>query len=359
MKKILCDLQSSLIQYNDPKNIIICDQFGYKYKANYSNLKARKSLPHKFKNNPFVIENIKLYLKQIKSPLKLLSNEYHNCKHKMLFSCIKHPDKIQEKSLDDIIQQNGKCKFCSNELIGERCRISTDIIIHRCNELNLEYVGRFIKNQETHVKFICNHHISKGVQEISWYHLKTAAIGCPYCTGRYKSTEDFISEMESINPDIEIIGEYKGSEEPITVKCRICGHIWSPIGRSLKNKEGCPACTMSRGERRIKKYLDTNSIEYTYQKTFDNCRHVCKLPFDFYLNDFETLIEYDGEQHFYPVDFSGSGHEWAEKKFQEILQRDQVKTEFCADNNIKLIRIPYFEYENIEDILSKEIKIVS
>ena len=74
------------------------------------------------------------------------------------------------------------------------------------------------------------------------------------------------------------------------------------------------------------------------------------MPFDFYLPDFNILIEYDGQQHFKPIDFAGKGEEWAIKNMLETQRRDNIKTQYCKDNNIKLIRIPYFEFENIEQI---------
>ena len=62
-------------------------------------------------------------------------------------------------------------------------------------------------------------------------------------------------------------------------------------------------------------------------------------------------LEYDGHQHFHPVDFAGKGKEWAEERFEEDKRRDKVKNLYCENNKIKLIRIPYFEFENIENIL--------
>ncbi len=74
--------------------------------------------------------------------------------------------------------------------------------------------------------------------------------GCPECSKRKrgdkrrKTTEQFIEELNKINPNIEVIGEYKGAREPILVKCKIDGHKWSPIAYSLidKNNRGCPQC---------------------------------------------------------------------------------------------------------------------
>ena len=73
------------------------------------------------------------------------------------------------------------------------------------------------------------------------------------------------------------------------------------------------------------------------------------LYFDFYLPKFNTCIEYDGEQHFKPVDFAGKGEKWAEQQFAQIQIRDNIKNVYCIDNSIQLLRIKYTE--NIETVL--------
>ena len=356
LNKILSEFNLILIEYINSKNIIVEDNIGYKYKINLCNIKNRNKLPHLFKKNLFVIDNIKNYLKINDIELTLLSEEYVDCKHKLEFICNKHKDKgVQYKTLDDIINGKQYCRYCGIEKRGEKYRISNEVIQKRCDELGLIYVDRYIKNQETWVQFKCKTHLDKGIQDIGWYHLKTCAVGCAYCTGRYKTTEDFKKEMQNINPDIEIIGEYFGSEKSVKCKCKVCGYEWNPIGRSLKYGQGCPACTFSKGEIKIGKILDENKIKYTTQKTFDDCVYKEKLRFDFYLPYYNILIEYDGEQHFRPVDFANKGLEWATKIFEYNQIKDKIKNDYCKDNNIRLIRIPYWEFNNIETILASEI----
>ena len=357
IKGIISDYGLTLIEYKSTTNIVSSDNDGYKYKVNLSNLLNRKQLPHKFMKNPFVIENIKTYFSIHFPDLELLDTEYINCKTKIGFICKKHIDKgIQYKTLDNLINRGQGCKYCGYERMGADRSIDTQKIIDRCNELDLEYIDRYSKNGETWVKFRCKIHVDKGVQEAAWYHFKECSKGCKYCVGKDKTTDDFIDEMHLINDKIEILGEYNGSENPIKCKCKICGHIWSPIGRSLKNGQGCPNCTMSNGEMKVKDFLDANSITYISQKTFDDCTYKGKLKFDFYLPDHNVVIEYDGIQHFKPVDFAGRGESWAESQFEINKLRDSIKNEYCENNSINLIRIPYFEIENVEYILNNNLK---
>lgn len=355
IENILNNYGYKIIDLKSNKEIMSIDGDGYKYKINLSNLLQGKQ-PHITQKNPFAIENIKTYLAIHHPDLELLDKVYVNCKTKLSFVCNKHKENgVQQKTFDDIVNSKQGCRYCGIEKRGKKYQIDTDIIIKRCCELSLNYVDRFVKNKETWIKFTCDKHLDKGIQEISWFHLKNCAKGCAYCTGRYKTTEDFIAEMAMINPDVEIVGEYAGSEEPVDCRCKLCGHFWNPIGRSLKSGQGCPHCTMSKGEIRVKKYLELNNIPYMSQKSFDDCFDENKLKFDFYLPNYNTIIEYDGEQHFKPVDFANKGIEWATNLYNKNVTRDSIKNKYCEDNNINLIRIPYYEYDNIEFLLESEL----
>lgn len=103
----------------------------------------------------------------------------------------------------------------------------------------------------------------------------------------------------------------------------------------------------------IKNILDKNKIIYEEEKTFKKCINPLNnyhLYFDFYLPDYNCCIEYDGELHYQSSTFFGG-----EEKLKELQYRDDIKNQYCKNNNIKLIRIPYWEQNNIKDeyILNK------
>ena len=89
-----------------------------------------------------------------------------------------------------------------------------------------------------------------------------------------------------------------------------------------------------------------NKLNLKHKKTFEQCRNPktnTLLKFDFYLPKYNLCIEYDGEQH-----FKYSNHGWNTKeKFDQIQYRDSIKNKFCEENSIKLIRIPYTEFDKI------------
>lgn len=126
-----------------------------------------------------------------------------------------------------------------------------------------------------------------------------------------------------------------------------CGNIvYASAGRlQYDNLLSC-GCLKSRGERKISEILTELDIPYSYQHKFPDCKSpFSNLPlyFDFYLPDYNCCIEYDGEQHFCPIDYFGGV-----EKFEKTKLRDKVKTDYCDNHQIKLIRIPYLDY-NILD----------
>ena len=110
----------------------------------------------------------------------------------------------------------------------------------------------------------------------------------------------------------------------------------------------CPDChENSKGEIAIKKILDDKNIKYVQQYKIKECCDIKTLPFDFYLNDYNTLIEYDGIQHF------DIKHAFKEDKFYETVIHDAIKKQFAKDNNIRLVEVDYKNvlYSDVEKCL--------
>ena len=135
-------------------------------------------------------------------------------------------------------------------------------------------------------------------------------------------------------------------------KCE-CGNYVDVSVASLKSGHTASCgCQKSKGEALIKRTLDDNNIKYIKEKTFQDCRFSDTnnmARFDFYLTDYNVIIEYDGIQHFQKIGFDTF------ERFEEIQKRDQEKNEYCKRKNIPLIRIPYTDFHkiNIEYILER------
>lgn len=175
--------------------------------------------------------------------------------------------------------------------------------------------------------------------------------GCPKCGHKRiglslrKSHSEYINEVKLINSNIEVVDDYVMATYPILHKCLIDGYKWKAHPINILRGSGCPKCNTSKGEKRIEKWLTSHSFNYEVQKRFKDCRDVKTLPFDFYLPDEYIAIEYDGEQHYRAIDYFGG-----EERLEYVQKHDTIKTKYCEDNGIKLLRIPY--YKNIEEELN-------
>lgn len=98
--------------------------------------------------------------------------------------------------------------------------------------------------------------------------------------------------------------------------------------------------------------MEKHNINYTRQKTFKDCMDKLPLKFDVFDEDNNIAIEFQGEQHYFPVDFETNNKEKARKQFASLKRRDAIKKKFCINNNIKLICIPYYERNNVENFLA-------
>ena len=119
---------------------------------------------------------------------------------------------------------------------------------------------------------------------------------------------------------------------------------------STNRTQSC-GCLAYKGEIKINEILNANIINYVSQKTFESCRFNdtgALARFDCYINE-EYLIEFDGIQHF---EYRDSGWD-TEEKFQKTQEHDEYKNQWCKDNNIPLIRIPYTKLDTlcIEDLM--------
>ena len=185
-------------------------------------------------------------------------------------------------------------------------------------------------------------------------HLLRGKTGCRDCInikfhmGGLKSHEQFVRELLEINPDIEVIGKYDGAKSRIEVKCLKCGHIWNPEASSLLCGCGCPCCKRSKGEEKIKKYLIDNNIKFEPQKKFSDLRNTLPLSYDFYLPEYNTLIEYQGQFH-----DGTTSMVLREKYFDRQQKNDKLKRDYAINNNYNLLEIWYYDFDNVESIKDK------
>lgn len=164
-------------------------------------------------------------------------------------------------------------------------------------------------------------------------------------------------------PDYEFVSqEYYGNKEFHTWKYTgdcIDDHLYDrefelKFGAFVNGNCGHPMLSKSKLEAKCQSILDKYKLMYKTQKTFEGCVYKHKLRFDFYLvlDGKEICIETDGNQHIYPAEKFGGLEGLAERQ-----KCDRIKTQYCLDHDIILIRIPESKFKYMEDILIKELNL--
>jgi len=214
---------------------------------------------------------------------------------------------------------------------------------HKIHNYKYNYSLIEYKNKRSNLKIICPMHGK--FEQVAYSHL--SGIGCPYCAGcKKKTTEEFIKESNKIHNykyDYKLT-IYKSAHKKIKIICPE-HELFEQTPNGHIRGRGCPNCkyNISKGEIIITEYLKENNINFIPQYKFKDCKLKRPLLFDFYLTELNICIEYDGSQHF-KIGWNNI------EKFKLIQKRDEIKNNFCKNNNIYLIRISY--KENILNILN-------
>ena len=287
-------------------------------------------------------------LHEISPHIDIICN-YINMKTKTSYYCNKH--KIAFETTPDNTLRGSGCSECGKEKFHASRARTTKEYISLVKDINpdIEVLGEYVSN-DTPILHRCRKH------NIEWNAIPYGILhgcGCWECRNEKismkatKTHEEYINELSLINKDIVVLGQYIDCYTPILHCCLIDGNEWYARPVTMLQGGGCPVCSESKGERRIRLWLEKNNIEYIYQYKYEDCKDINILPFDFYLPTYNILIEYDGEQHFRPIEYFGG-----QKKFELQQKHDTIKNEYCKNNGIPLLRIPYFKYDNIEEELN-------
>lgn len=249
------------------------------------------------------------------------------------------------------------CKLCAIDYVAKCKRKSNDEFLSELenNNPNTEVLEEY-KTSTEKIKVRCK---TCGYEWMSTPDSLIHGNGCKKCAMKYvqnyriKSHEQFLSEFKerNINHDtIDILSEYTKDYEPVTCKCKTCGNVWKTNPHNLINKRspsGCPLCNTSKGEKKIKNFLEDNNINFVWQKSFSDLVGTGGglLSYDFYLPDTNMLIEYQGEFH------DGTANSQSKEQFEYQKEHDRRKRKYANDNKIQLLEIWYKDFNNIEQIL--------
>ena len=341
-------------------------------------------------------EEVKEYVES--NGYKLISKEYVNNGEKLKMIC----DKGHECEISFSKFKSGRrCRKCANEKIRKRMSLNIEETIKFIEKEGYEVLSEFKDAKEKiHLKCPEGHDLY-----MNWNNFKSGK-RCKKCDNLRKinskeTIEKFIKEH-----NYTLLSEYINQREPLKLKCNVCGNIFYKTFQQLKlhpkcnncldvlkrekykeillslgvtpidipnkysdeievicknghrvkikfdyliaNNGRCKNCKITKGEEKITEWLKSNNVKYIFQHTFKDCKYKQVLFFDFYLPDYNLIIEYNGIQHYEIVEHFG-GKDY----FNIRVEKDKIKKEYCENNGINFLEIPYWEYDKIDDILNR------
>jgi len=366
------NLLTKIYKGND-KHLLFEDREGYYLTENLGNL-LKGYVPNKFSSfNKYTVKNIKLWCKLNNKPFELMSKEYINCDEYMQWRCLDNNcGEIFEANWDSILQ-GYRCICCrgqqvtlSNCLATKNPELASEW--HPTKNGNLTPYDVTVSGHDNGIWWKCS---------INSKHEWTATISkrnfrgdnCPYCCHNPLPSEDY--NLLVINPKLceewnydkndNLPEEYTPvSGQKVWWLCKECNHEWFDTISHRSSGRSCPKCNEPKGEKKCREFFIKHSYIYTPQYTFNGLIGVGSglLKFDesiFYDEEktkLRLLIEYDGEFHYKIIKmYKNEPNEIAEARLIKQQEHDRRKDEYCINNNIILIRIPYWDFDNIETIL--------
>jgi hypothetical protein len=235
-------------------------------------------------------------------------------------------------------------------------RLTTEEFIKKANKIHnnkYDYSKSIYNKAQDKIIIICPIH-GEFIQS-AYHHLYGS--GCYECKkekiGNLKrsSKEQFIEKANKVhnNKYDYSLAKYVNNHTKIKIICKEHGIFEMQPLMHLQG-QACKFCkqTDSRGVLKIKDFFNKNNIKYSIEKKFSDCKgKVHRLPFDFYLQKYNLLIEFQGSQHYFV--------KWSYKAFNDTQVTDQIKRDYCQKNGINLLEISYKDFNRIEEILKENL----
>ena len=274
-------------------------------------------------------------------------NQYINCKIKTIITCPIHGDFPQTPS--DHLSGCG-CPRCGKEKIIAASKYDQETFISKARKVHgdkYDYSNTNYISSKFNVSINCrihgdffqrpNAHVSSGQ-------------GCPKCgaikVGSYSQSnkEDFVLKAKQVHGDKYNYDEviYIRSHLKVKIGCPEHGCFEQTPNNHLSKKAGCPVCNSSKGELRISEILIKHKIKFVREYRIPNIN--VRFEYDFYLPDYNLLIEFQGIQHYESIEYFGG-----EENLRYVKRNDIFKKALAREVKIKLIEFSYVQLKHLTE----------
>ncbi len=313
---------------------------------------------------------IRKIAKDIAPQYTLLSNTYSTNATPLLWLC---PNNHEfPKSWANFTARNQRCRFCTRHPndpeLADKAYLKNKILGSPSSSVNtIDSIKRKAKILEPTIQLLSRTYINNRIPlqwqcsqkhtfKKSWDDFKNRINRCSYCSDTKYNIDIIKDKISNINTNISVrSNEYLGCNKKLKLQCQ-CGYKFS---RSWDNFKARPWCNKCLGKLSYYEYICRKIFETIFKVEFPtkrpgflkNPKTGRNLELDGYSKELNLAFEYDGEQHYFPVKRFGG-----EDRFQYQQQRDRLKDKLCKENNITLIRIPYWEKKNLNKYITNELK---
>lgn len=342
------DLEIISEYINCETHVDCIDSYGYKYNYRYCDLKFKKNkcLKTFSSQNKFHMYNKQLYIER---------NVFNGTKLVLDNTNIKIDENIF------------KCGICGNYFI-KKWLTFRDIKFKCCYDCMMKIKPTKKTKKEEILKLMSkNNYISLEKDEIINTHkflVKNKEDYIGYTSLRDLRANQKFWKFHKSNPytiyninlffqkngiNLKIISDkYEAGYKKLEVRCE-CSEIFKcSLDKIKAGKTKCNRCTKSQSiyEIKVENYLRSCNENYIFQYKIKDCRNILPLPFDFYLPRLKILLEVDGIGHYKPTRFNGMNLDFVTERYEKVLYNDEIKNKYCKENNIELIRLPYWVIDN-------------
>jgi hypothetical protein len=281
-----------------------------------------------------------------------LEESYINYTNKMKIYCADHGF-FEQKPHSHISMKTG-CPKCGIQNTTKKNQIGWDAVYDLflvAHSNKYEYDQGTFTDVSSKMKIKCTQHGWFTQKPYSHY----GGSGCIKCAFTDNGEKKQIDFDEFVSRSILIHGDkfkynksaYINIFTPIEIECPKHG-IFLQSPRNHYRGSGCHKCISSRGETLIRVLLQQYNVKFEEQKTFADLTHKNKLRCDFYLPDFNTVIEFNGLQHYEPISIFGGIN-----GLIQTQKRDMIKYAYLETNKIELIIIRFDNNNPLEYLLEK------
>lgn len=263
--------------------------------------------------------------------------------------------------------EGSECKKCSTEKRAEMISLTTEEFIKRARKVHgdkYDYSKSVYTGYNNKITIICPVHGE--FEQRASSHLEGYGCNLCICDAKRLTKDKFVELARKVHGDKYDYSkvEYTNNKSKVTIVCPIHGEFEQTPNSHLRGA-GCLSCSNSRLEDQMEEFLLKNNIKYFHEKTWDWLTYSSYQYVDFYLPDYNMVIECQGIQHFESVEFFGG-----EKGLIYNQERDKNKRDLCEKHGIKVAyfsnlstetekyQYPYKVYEDEYKLFKEELNLI-